>query len=95
MLFKCRVDRVYSRSVFILYNFKYKARVHNVHRPSHLGDKVEILLLIFREAFASLQDPLIGVVGLFTRSRMGWDIKTLIKYQRNPSKSEGATDTTI
>jgi hypothetical protein len=38
---------------------------------------------------------LIGVVGLFTRSRMGWDIKTLIKYQRNPPNSEGAIDTTI
>jgi hypothetical protein len=95
MLFESRVDRVYSRSVFILYNFKYKARVHNVHRPSHLGDKVEILLLIFRVALISLQNTLVGVVGLFNRSRMGWDIKTLIKYQRDPPNSEGAIDTTI
>jgi hypothetical protein len=68
MLFESRVDRVYSRSVFILYNFKYKARVHNVHRPSHLGDKVEILLLIFRVALISLQNTLVGVVGLLARS---------------------------
>ena len=96
MLFERRVDRVYSRSVFILYSSpSYKVRIRNVHRASHLGDKVEILLLIFPVTFASLQDPLMGVVGLFTRSRMGWDIKTLIKYQRNPPNSEGAIDTTI